>query len=188
MFLWPGECKSVKNENEVNSDKFISLLIPNQKRILGYILTHVPNYSDADDILQNTLSILWRKFDKFDPDTDFVAYANAIAKYEIMNFYRKKENAQKMHFDEKLHEIIEAETDSISNLFHQRKDAFQQCYKEISPKDKQLIKMRYEQDLPFSKMAKRLCISSPAVLKKIANIHGRIIRCIRLRMAFESTI
>lgn len=174
-------------EKQENSDKFISLLIPNQKRILGYILTHVPNYADADDILQNTLSILWKKFDRFDPETDFVAYANAIAKYEIMNYFRKSKKNQKLHFDETLHKIIEEESESTSHLFNQRRDAMKECFKEFTAKDKQLIKMRYEQDLSFSKIGKRLCISSPAALKKISNIHSRLIRCIRLRLAFEGT-
>ncbi len=174
-------------DKQENSDKFLSLLMPNQKRILGYILTYVPNYADADDILQNTLSILWKKFDQYSPDTNFVAYANKIAKYEIMNYFRKTNNSKKLHFDESLHEIIESESVSTSRLFGQRIDALKECFKHFTTEDKQLIKMRYEQDLSFSKIGGRLRISSPAALKKISNIHSRLIRCIRLRLAFEET-
>jgi len=175
-------------EKPENSDRFLSLLMPNQKRILGYILTYVPNYADADDILQNTLSILWRKFDQFDPDTDFVAYASKIAKYEIMNYYRKNKRNPKLQFDENLQKIIESESESANQLFNQRKEALRECFKEFTPKDKELIKIRYEQGLSFSKIGQRLCISTPAALKRISNIHSRLIRCIRLRLAFEGTV
>ena len=170
------------------SDKFLSFLLPNQKRILGFILTYVPNYQDADDILQNTVSVLWRKFEKFDPETDFVAYANTIAKYEIMNYFRKSENSSKLRFDESLFKIIESESESTSRLFNQRRDALRECFKQCNSEDKQLIKMRYEQDLSFSKIGQRFCISPTAVFKKVANIHSRLIRCIRLRLAFEETV
>jgi RNA polymerase sigma-70 factor (ECF subfamily) len=69
-----------------NTDNFLSLLLPNQKQILAYIMTYVPNRSDADDILQNTLSILWKKFDRYEPGSDFLAYAVTIAKYEILSY------------------------------------------------------------------------------------------------------
>lgn len=176
------------HKKQDSSDKYVSLLIANQKRILGYILTYVPNYADADDILQNTLSILWKKFDQFDPETDFVAYATKIAKYEIMNYFRKNKNSKKLHFDDKLYEIIEDESASTSHLFNQRKEALKECFKEFSANDKQLIKMRYEQDLSFSKIGQRLLISPAGVFKKMASIHGRLIRCIRLRLAFEETV
>ena len=45
-------------EKREKSDIFLKLLVPNQKRILAYILRYVPNRSDADDILQNQISVL----------------------------------------------------------------------------------------------------------------------------------
>ena len=44
----------------LNSNKetkaFISLLVPNQRRIQAFILTLVPNINDAEDIYQETIS------------------------------------------------------------------------------------------------------------------------------------
>ncbi len=172
-------------DRKENSDKFLSLLLPNQKCILGYILTYVPNFADADDILQNTLSILWKKFDQYKPETDFVAWSLTTARFEIMNYFRKSKKEGKLHFDETLQMKIDEESASASRQFNHRMDTLRECIKKLTPGDLQLVKMRYEQEMPFTKIGQRLGISSPAALKKVSGIHGRLIRCIRLRMAME---
>lgn len=175
-------------DNRDSSDKFLSLLLPNQKRILGYILTYVPNYADADDILQNTLSILWKKFDRYEPETDFLAYVLTIAKYEIMNYYRACGKSGKVHLGERLQQIIERESPSVSRHFNNRVEALKECIKKLTEGDVQLVQLRYEQEMSFSKIGQRLGISPPAALKKLSNIHSHLIRCIRLRLASENLL
>lgn len=183
--LYEGYVDITKRDN---SDKFLSLLLPSQKRILGYILTYVPNYADADDILQNTLSILWKKFDQYEPQTEFLAYALTIARYEIMNYFRKTSKAGKFHLSENLQQIIEAESASTHQQFNHRVEALKECFTKLNPGEMHLVQMRYEQEMSFSKIGQRLGISPPAALKKLAGIHGRLIRCIRLRLASEGSL
>ena len=53
------------NDDNLRIQKFMALLVPNQRRIHAYILYLVPNSSDAEDILQETLAEIWNKFDDF---------------------------------------------------------------------------------------------------------------------------
>lgn len=54
-----------------DEEEFTRLLVQNQKRIMGLILALVPNGPDADDILQETCAVLWRRFVEFEPGTNF---------------------------------------------------------------------------------------------------------------------
>ncbi len=42
-----------------------------------------------DDVLQDTLAVMWKKFDNFKIGTDFVAWGKTIARYKIMNHLKK---------------------------------------------------------------------------------------------------
>jgi len=46
-----------------NKDDFISLFLSNQRRIFTFILMFVPNRSDAEDLMQETASWMWKNFD-----------------------------------------------------------------------------------------------------------------------------
>ena len=52
---------------------FGRLFVQYQPRIYGYIRSLVADRSDAEDMLQETASVLWQKFDEFTPGTNFLA-------------------------------------------------------------------------------------------------------------------
>ena len=83
-------------------DSFFQLYLQSQRRLYAYILMLVPNSSDADDILQQTSSIMWQKFDTYDPDASFGAWAVSIAKYVIFDHYKKKRRSHVIFKDEML--------------------------------------------------------------------------------------
>lgn len=172
-----------KDEKDI-SDKFLNLFLPNRKRILAYILYYIPNRMDADDIFQNTTSVLWKKFDQYTLGTDFIAWSVAIARFEIMSYYKKKKRDGKIHFDKELQDIIDSDSKSVNSQFQERVEALQECLKKLITADIQLLEMRYEQDLPFARIADRLGVSSTAAFKKVSAIHSRLIQCIRQRIAF----
>ena len=92
------------------NETFVRLHSRYQQRIYAFILTLVPNPTDADDILQETGVVLWRKFDEFDLDTDFVHWAHKIAYYEVLKF-RTRQGKERLCFDETL---IEAMADTTA--------------------------------------------------------------------------
>lgn len=46
---------------------FVKLLTIHQARIRGYILSLVPNFNDAEDIMQETSRTMWDQFSDFEP-------------------------------------------------------------------------------------------------------------------------
>jgi len=173
------------NNKHINSDQFVRLLTPNQKKILAFILSYVPRYTDAEDILQNTLSVLWRKYEDYRPGTDFLAWSITVARYEVMHYLRERKANGKLHFDERLQQIIETDSSCCLEAFDERIDALRKCVKKLKIEDTRLLKMRYEQELTFVKIGQRLGLSSVAAFKMIGKIHDRLVRCIRLHGAIE---
>ena len=51
-----------------------------QPLIAAFISSLVPDFHDADDILQNVAVVTVRKYEQFDPNRSFVAWAIGIAK------------------------------------------------------------------------------------------------------------
>lgn len=150
---------------------------------MAYILSNVPNYAAAEDILQNTVSILWKKMDCYQPEAEFVTWAIGIARNEIMAYYRMCKKDENLLFNETLRQIIDRESLMDNKHLDNGLDALRTCVKKLSNDQRDLIKMRYEQELSFSKIGEYLGISSPAVFKRIAMIHNCLIHCIRINLS-----
>jgi len=57
-----------------------------RKPILNYTLSRVFNFSDAQDIVQNTLIILAKKANEFDPNKSFYGWGFAVCNFQIKRY------------------------------------------------------------------------------------------------------
>jgi len=86
----------VQNGSSQN-EEFVRLLLIYQKRIYGFILAMVPNYADAEDLFQQVVMIMCRRFGEFEAGTSFLAWALQIARYELNNI-RKTQRRRSVQF------------------------------------------------------------------------------------------
>lgn len=175
------------SDKDPRAGKFMALLVPNQRRILAFILSLVPNKLDTEDILQETLVEMWNKFDQFEIGTDFVAWGCTIAKYKVIEFRRKARNS-KVQFNDDLVRTLEIESDRKFKKMSCYIDALQQCTQKLTLKEIGFLKQRYEHDLTLTKIAARTGISFQGVHKAISVIHSKLVRCIRATLRQEETI
>ena len=182
----------MKNESKSNSElsedvkarQFMSLVVPNQRRIFAFIVGLVPNQVDAEDILQDTLAEMWTKFQDFRAGTDFAAWGVTIAKYKVFNF-RKKYWGMKLQFNDDLVKILQIESNDRLNKIHYPLEALKKCVQKLSKCEKDLLKMRYEYDLTFQKISERIGRSAQGIYKTVGRIHARLVQCIRRTLAAE---
>ncbi len=175
------------NNDKKGTDAFISLLIPNQRRIQAFILTLAPNISDAEDIYQETVSNMWKKFDSFEIGTDFVAWALTIAKYKVLTF-RNKAGRSKVQFSSNVCDILESAAMSKMDSLQDHFDTLKHCLKKLSEKEQFLLKLRYESDLTFQKISARIGKTAPAIHRIMANIHSKLALCIRRTLRMEDAL
>ena len=71
-----------------SQEAFVRLIKGAQPVLLRYVMSLVGNRGDAEDVLQRASVTMWRRFETFDPDSDFIAWATTVAFYEVRNFQR----------------------------------------------------------------------------------------------------
>ena len=178
-----------RDKQELDTKKFMALLLPNQREIHVFVRYLVPCKADADDILQETLTEMWNKFHEYQDGTNFVAWGVAIAKYKVMTFIRKKKNSG-IPLDEKTIQIIHDHTSSTQ--FHstttERTEALKECISKLPPKQKKILSLRYEQELTFDRIAKYFGLSIPAIYKTLSRIHMSLAKCIRMTLSVRGIL
>jgi len=171
-----------ENDNRFDSQHklFIGLVVAHQKSIYAYILGLVFYPSDADDLLQDTLALMWEKFDEFEPGTNFSAWGRVIARNKIMTHLRDNKSSR-LRFNQELVETIESESSQLDNL-SDRLSTLRHCVEKLSEKEKNLLKLRYDLNLPFQKIALRFGISKQSTYRFVSRIHAKLVKCINLTL------
>lgn len=166
-----------------STESFVSQFARSEFELRSYILTLLPHWADADDVLQRTSIILWRKFGEWQPGTNFTAWACSIARFEVKNFLRTKER-DRHYFTDELVESIGDTRAEMSVELADRRDALRACLQKLSPRDREVIDACYAHEPILAKdAAVKLGRQVNTVYKALIRIRRVLFECIERSLA-----
>jgi RNA polymerase sigma-70 factor (ECF subfamily) len=163
---------------------FFSLFMANQNRIYTYIMMLVPNGPDADDIMQETATVMWQKFGDFRPGTSFSNWGIRIAHHKILDF-RKKKKHSRVHFSQSKFEMFAHRAATVAEQVDDRLEALRYCIRELKEPDRQLLQLHYESGSTIKSIAERAGRSVQGLYKIMTRIHNQLMKCVNGKLAAE---
>jgi RNA polymerase sigma-70 factor (ECF subfamily) len=164
-------------------DIFLRLFSQYSRRIYEFVLTIMPNYTDADEIFQNTCVVLWRKFESYDPEGSFISWACRIAYLEMLDLHRRGKRA--MLFDNAVMESLVEEMASRVDQSAAREDALRDCLQNLTPNDRSLIEDRYYHQRAPKQIAGESGKSIHSIYRSLARVHGLLKDCVERTLRRE---
>jgi RNA polymerase sigma-70 factor (ECF subfamily) len=169
-------------ENSSYADNYHRLLYQNQGRIYAYVLSLVGNYADSDDIMQDTISIMWRRFKDFELGSDFVAWGIKIAHFKILDYRRRqKKHGIIQYNDDTFKELPSLAVKNSENLNNQT-ETLKKCLKKLKRFKEQyyaVISLKFFEDSNTRDIAERVGVSVSNVYKLMSRAYGYLLVCMK---------
>ncbi len=162
---------------------FLGLFVRHQQEIYAYILTLVPHVNDADDLFQDGMTVMWRKFDQFTPGTNFAAWGIQIMRYQILEYRRNLARSKRVLMEDSLFEALLDHMPAIQDELAARIEALRTCQRRLDDRARRILKMRYEHNSPVEEIASYLKVSRRHVYHLLGRINGVLLRCMRRTLA-----
>jgi RNA polymerase sigma-70 factor, ECF subfamily len=169
------------NEHQVTED-FLRLYTANEGRLRAYVLSLVPRWSDAEEIVQRCSMVLWKKFSQFKPGTNFFAWACQIARLEVKEF-RKQHTRERVVFSDDFVEAVADEAVAMQSELPPRIRALQRCVEKLSSQNRELLRMRYDEGKNVQAIARSVNRPLDAVYKALSRIRLALHNCIDRALA-----
>ncbi len=161
---------------------FVNLLISHYYQIHNFILTLVPNRTDAEDILQNTVLQMWERFEDFEMGTNFLAWALTLARFQVLT-HQKAAQRSRIRFTDTTLDLLVEENLSISQDTSARHEALQACLNKLPPKDLEFLKLRFASSFSVKQMAQKLEVSIHVIYRQLSKIKALLYNCIDRTLA-----
>ena len=166
------------------NELFLRLYSHHQRQIHAYLGTFLRNPADVDEVLQETSIVLWRKFDQFDTERSFLAWACGIARLEMLKFSRQNQHAMLPLSEEQLVALSDHWL-SMDKSLDSRREALAGCMEKLRPRDRDLVSRCYASGATSNKVAEELGRPVNAVYKSLGRIRRTLMSCIQRQMARE---
>lgn len=156
----------------------MSLIMSHQRRLFQYILALSPHVSDAEDILQETNLVLWRKFEQFQVGTNFFGWAARVAQLEVAKYRKKAAGRRVLALDDGVVDLIADEAARNTEYTDTVRAALQHCLGKLRDDDRDLIARRYTEGASGKRLAEELGRPLNSIYKSLGRIRQALLDCI----------
>ncbi len=167
-----------------NTERFVQHLTEHQNRLYAYVYSLLADHSRAADVLQETNLVLWRKIDEFQADRDFLPWAFAIARYQVLAHVRDQKR-DRVLLDEELVAAMGEQAERPATEFESTRDSLRHCLQSVSAPNRNLLQLRYFRSLAIADVASEVQRSVSAVKVALMRTRRQLAECVQRRMAVE---
>jgi RNA polymerase sigma-70 factor (ECF subfamily) len=166
------------------SAKFIAEITRCQRQLHAFVLSMVWHPVDADDVLQETNLVLWQKAAEFDDARPFLPWAMRFAQLQAMAYLKRRQRQDcRLLIDDELAKIMADEAAYEEPIFEARRIALADCIQKLTPRQRELVSIRYEPNATVAEMAALAKIAPKALSERLRRIRHSLLDCIRKTLA-----
>lgn len=177
----------MEGETEKNcgdDEHFVRLLTRHERALYRYVVSLLPAAQEADDVMQDTASILWKKFADYDSSRPFLPWAMRFAYLEVLKLRRKK-GRNRLVFSDELVEKLAEDYPVEEALLASRRKALETCLQKISESDRELIRERYSTGHSIQSLAARMNRPPHRLYYSLEKVRSTLMLCIEKRLIKE---
>lgn len=168
------------------STAFLEGVTKAQRNLHAFIVSLLRNAADADDVLQETNLVLWRKASEFDSSRPFMPWALRIAQLQAMAFLKQKKQSARVAFSDELLALVAEEAIAEIPGQEARRVALAACLQKLPEHHRQLIAQRYQPGGSVNAIAEERNTAPKALSEMLRRIRTALLKCIEHTTTLEA--
>lgn len=176
--------RDVDAKNEAR--EFTRQWVKAQPVVAAYVFSAVRDRVDAEDVLQTVATAALEDFSRYDPAASFIGWALGIARFRVLNYFRTRRRDRLVFGDHALLLLAEAHEQMLADAEPHR-DALKDCLQTLPDRQRDMLMLRYREDLDNDRIASRLDMTANAVAIALHRIRQALARCIRTKLDREAS-
>lgn len=159
------------------SEVFVELITNCQGRLFSFIAAALGNADIANEVLQETNLVIWRKSADFEIGSNFDAWVFRIASFQVMA-YRQRQIRDKLMFDQDLVEKITHQSELRSEHYETRMTQLSRCIEKLPDRSREVIRRRYSGGQSLQEIADDIEQTQNAVGQLLFRVKRKLIECV----------
>lgn len=160
-----------------NLQEFVRELTAAQGRIHAFIVSLMPGSPDVADVLQETNLTLWKSRERYQPGTNFLAWAFTIARLEVMHQRDRAKRLGRLMLSPELTRMI-AEEVPHEIIHKEYLHALESCMNKLTASQRDIIEARYQPGHSIEIHARLTGRNSGALRTALVRIRESLRECV----------
>jgi RNA polymerase sigma-70 factor (ECF subfamily) len=155
-----------------------------QPSVGRFVCSFLRDRAEADDVLQEVALVIVEKFDDWDPERPFVAWALGIARHVVLTHLRARYRSTKVELSDAV-DLVAASYEKLEPQAELMKDSLADCLGQVSGQSRQVLALRYTDGLELKQIAERLSMTASNVGVLLHRVRSVLRKCVDQRLKSE---
>jgi len=165
-----------------NKEAFEKALRPHLPMLFAYSRAIVLDFHAAEDVVQETAQIAYRKLNFLIPEADFAGWLKAIARRQALAARRKLTKTSLV-----TEEVIERVYQDLAPATEGRRgEALTECLDGLEGRSADVVKAHYFEGVKLNDLAPRLDMTPMAVRQLLHRVRVLLLDCVRRKLGVEN--
>jgi RNA polymerase sigma-70 factor, ECF subfamily len=179
----PALPKSDAN-HDAHYETFVRLLVAHEPHLRSFLHSLLPSWTDVDEAMQETSLTAWRKFDHFEPGSNFLAWTAAIARFEALK-QRRTKSRERLVFSDAVIDLIANEAATETEVLARERAALERCLDKLGGPARELLDAAYQPGVKLHEVAVRSGKGVEAFYKTLQRLRARLLDCVQRELKQE---
>jgi RNA polymerase sigma-70 factor (ECF subfamily) len=168
----------------IDQESLMILLLRERVKLLAYIRAIVRDEHLAEDVYQEVAVLAIRKCDEIRDARHFLAWMRLTSRHRSLKMLRQRR--QPVLLDESLLDRLDEQWgEHDQNSSADLTEALRQCLERLTPRARNLVRLRYAEGIRGAQLAAGLDRSLNTVYVSLSRIHRSLGECIRRRLTLS---
>jgi RNA polymerase sigma-70 factor (ECF subfamily) len=165
------------------TEEFEIQVVEHQSGLRAFIRALGADEAWVDDLAQEAFIIAYRRFDEFEPGTDFGKWLRSIARRLLANERRKEARHSRLLPFAVADILLRHEPETGGPDLDGLLPALRECVEQLPPRSRDLLQRRYAANENASSLARRLRLNADTVRQQLMRIRLAVKECIETKGA-----
>ncbi|QDT59349.1 ECF RNA polymerase sigma factor SigR [Stieleria bergensis] len=150
--------------------------------LLAYARSLLGHYATADDVVQEAMLVVVKKYDQFQEGTSMLAWCRSIVRIEVMRAKQRRQRERTLA-DRLLDDAIDAAFDEFQTArrhdeVESWREALRCCLERVPERGQGVLRARFADELSYQQIGERIGMTIEAVRKALFRLKKQVRSCV----------
>jgi RNA polymerase sigma-70 factor, ECF subfamily len=170
------------DDSEAKRDRVLKRALGCRVELVAYARAVLGNYTAAEDVVQEAMLVVVKKFDQFEEGTSILAWCRAIVRLEVLRIKQQWQRDRTLA-ERLLDDAVDAAFDEFQTA--QRRDeaeswrkAMKRCLGRVPQRGRSVLNARFADELSYQEIVERVGMTLEAVRKALFRLKKQVRSCV----------
>jgi RNA polymerase sigma-70 factor (ECF subfamily) len=169
-------------DSNAKRDRVLKAALECRAELTAYSRSLLGNYTAAEDVVQEAMLVVVKKFDQFQEGTSMLAWCRSIVRLEVLRVKQQRQRERTLA-ERLLDDAIDAAFDEFQTA--RRRDnveswrhVLEHCMERVPERGRRVLRARFVDELSYQQIGERVGMTIEAVRKVLFRLKKQVRSCV----------